>query len=253
MATVELVPVPEEDLERLLASAGKAVLIGGQALAFWMNHYGVDASGAPEAVVTKDVDFLGEKQDVERLAAAVGGAIEFPKTMSILTGVIRKRITADTEYEVDVLWRVNGVSAGDIRREAKQHALNSHARFFVMSPIECLVSRLENLRTIQNKQTPAGVWQAATAVQVARRHIENMLKNGAEKSAIRAATTILAAATHQMGMNAYKNYGIDALAAVPVDRFSNKSFIQKQWALSVARIEKVRKIARPEAHSGDQP
>ena len=55
MATAELVPVPEEDLERLLASAGKAVLVGGQALAFWMNHYGIDASDAPEAVVTKDV------------------------------------------------------------------------------------------------------------------------------------------------------------------------------------------------------
>lgn len=244
MASIELVPVPEEDLERLLASAGKAVLVGGQALAFWMNHYGVDASDAPEAVVTKDVDFLGEKHDVERLAAAVGGSVEFPKTMSILTGVIRKRITAETEYEVDVLRLVNGVSVNDIRREAREHALNGHARFFVMSPIECLVSRLENLRTIQDKQTPAGAWQAKTAVQVARRHIEDMLRNGPEKSAIRAATTILAAATHQMGMNAFESYGIDVLEAVPVDQFSNKNFVEKQWALSVARIAKVRNIRR---------
>lgn len=249
MATVQLVPVPEEDLERLLASAGKAVLVGGQALAFWMSHYGIDAAGAPEAVVTKDVDFLGEKQDVERLAAAVGGTVEFPKTMSILAGVVRKRITAESEYEVDVLWRVNGVSAGDIRREAREHALKGHARFFVMSPIECLVSRLENLRTIQDKQTPAGVWQARTAVQVARRHIEDMLKNGAEKSAIRAATTILAAATHRMGMSAYENYGIDVLEAVPVDQFSNKSFVEKQWTLSVARIEKVRNLRQPVVRS----
>lgn len=251
MAGVELVPVPEEDLARLLASAGKAVLVGGQALAFWMNRYGVDASDAPEAVVTKDVDFLGERQDVERMAAAVGGSVEFPKAMSILTGIVRRRITPQTEYEVDVLRRVNGVSAGDIRREAREQALNS-ARFFVMSPIECLVSRLENLRTIQNKQTPAGVWQARTAVQVARRHIEDMLKNGAEKPAIRAATTILAAATHRMGLSAYENYGIDVLEAVPVDQFSNKSFIEKQWALSVARIEKVRNIRRPAAPSGQQ-
>jgi len=244
MASVGLVPVPEADLVRLLASAGKAVLIGGQALAFWMNHYGVDASDAPEAVVTRDVDFLGERQDVERMAAAVGGSVEFPKTTSILRGIVRKRITAETEYEVDVLWRVNGVSASDIRREAREQALNNHARFLVMSPIECLVSRLENLRTIQDKQTPAGIWQTRAAVQVARRYIEDMLRNGAEKQAIRAAGTILAAATHRMGMNAYENYGIDALDAVPIDQFSNKSFIQKQWTLSVARIEKVRNIRK---------
>jgi hypothetical protein len=242
MASAVLVPVPPDDLERLLASAGKAVLIGGQALAFWMNHYGVDATDAPEAIVTKDVDFLGEKRDAERLAAAVGGTVEFPETASILAGVVRKRITADTEYEVDVLWKVNGVSGADIRREAKEHALNSHARFFVMSPIECLVSRLENLRTVQDKQTPAGVWQAKTAVRVARRHLEDMLKNGAEKPAIRAVTNILAATTHAMGLNAYRNFGIDVLEAVPIDRFSNKNFVQKQWAISVARIERVRKI-----------
>ena len=241
MATVEVVPVPKEDLERLLASAGNAVLIGGQALAFWMDHYGIDASDAPDAVVTRDVDFLGEKQDVERLAAAVGGTVEFPEAMSILTGVVRKRLTAQTEYEVDVLWRVNGVSAGDIRREAKEHALKSRARFLVMSPIECLVSRLENLRTIQDKQTPAGIWQVRIALQVARRHIEDLLREGAEKSAIRAATTILAAATHRMGMNAFENHGIDVLEAVPVDQFSNQNFTEKQWTLSVARIEKVRK------------
>ncbi len=242
MATVEVVPVPEADFERLLASAGKAVLVGGQALAFWMKHYGVNASDAPEAVVTKDVDFLGERRDAERLAAAVGGTVEFPETMSILAGVVRKRITAKTEYEVDILWKVNGVSATEIRREAKEQALGSHARFLVMSPIECLVSRLENLRTIQDKQTPAGIWQARAAVQVARRYIEDILRNGAEKPAIRAATTILAAATHQMGMSAYENYGIDVLEAVPLDRFSNRNFIEKQWALSVARIERVRNI-----------
>lgn len=242
---MELVPVPAEDLARLLSSADKAVLIGGQALAFWMSHYGVDASDSPEAVVTKNVDFLGEKRDAERLAAAVGGTVEYPKAMSILAGVVRKRVSADAEYEVDVLWRVNGVSSHEIRREALEHGLADGVRFLVMSPVACLVSRLENLRTIRDKQTPAGIWQTRTAMEVTRRHIEHMLEKRAEKAAIRAATAILVAATHQMGMNAYANYGIDVLGAVPASRFTNRQFIEKQWPLSVARIVRVRNLRRP--------
>lgn len=247
MTDPEIVPVPEEDLDRLLASAGNAILVGGQALAYWMNRYGIDASGSPEAVVTKDVDFLGGREDAERLAGTVGGVVEFPKTMSILSGVIRKELAGGKAYEVDLLRQVNGVTATDVRRGAEPVELESGTRFLVMSPIECLTSRLENLRTIRDKQTPAGVWQARIAVKIARRYIEELIAKGAEKPAIRAATSILAAATHAMGLNAYRKHGIDPLDAVPIDQYTNRTFAESQWARSVARLEKVRAVlARPD-------
>jgi hypothetical protein len=242
--TVQHVPVPREDFDRLLESAGAAVLVGGQALAFWMAHYGVNASDSPEAVVTKDVDFLGEKADVERLAAAVGGSVEFPKHMSILAGVVRKRIAPDKEYEVDILWRINGVTDTDIRRTAIEQVIGAGAKYFVMSPIECLVTRVANLHKIEDKRTPAGIWQARKAVEVARRHIEDMLSKGAEREAIRAATRILATATHTMGINAFQKYDIDVLEAVPVSHYKSKAFVERQWTLSVGRVEKVRKFGK---------
>ena len=244
MGEIKQVPVPKEDLDRLLESAGAAVLVGGQALAFWMNHYGVDASDSPEAIVTKDVDFLGETSDVERLAAAVGGSVEFPKHMSILAGVVRKKITKDEEYEIDILWRVNGVSDTEIRRHAIEQVLGTGAKYFVMSPIECLTTRVANLHTIEAKRTPAGIWQTRKAIEVARRHIEDMLLKDAEREAIRAATRILATATHTMGINAFHNYRVDILDAVPLAKYKTKSFVERQWRLSVGRIEKVRNLEK---------
>lgn len=240
MADAGVAAVPEDELERLLASAGTAVLVGGQALAFWMNHYGVEHADAPQAVVTKDVDFLGKRDDVERLAAAVGGSVEFPKTMSILCGVVRKKLTSGKLYEVDVLSRINGVSDKELRRDAVERALANGTRFFVMSPIDCLVTRVANLHKIQDKRSPAGIWQTRKAIEVCRHHIEDMLSKGAEKAAIRAATTVLSAATATMGIKAYENYGIDILDAVPVESYTNANFIEQQWPRSVARINKVR-------------
>lgn len=236
------VPVPDEELDRLLASAGNAVLVGGQALAYWMGRYGIDAAEAPEAVVTRDVDFLGGRADAERLAAGIGGTIEVPKAMSILSAVVRKKLAGGKAYEVDLLRRINGVPEAEVRRRAERVESKGGASFLVMSPIECLVSRLENLRTIRDKQTPAGAWQARMAVRVARKYIEALLANGEEKAAIRAATSVVAAATHAMGLGAYRSHGIDPLDAVPIERYANRQFVDNQWARSLARLEKVRAV-----------
>jgi hypothetical protein len=242
---VSQVVIPQNEFARLLHSAGKAILVGGQALAFWIARYDVAWDDAPEAIVTKDADFLGRKDDVERMAAAVGGSIEYPKTMNILVGVIRKRISVEDEYEVDILWRLNGLSPEEIRRHAVQVSNQSGARFFVMSPTDCLISRLENLRLIPAKQTPSGEWQARVAVRVARAYIEELLGKQDERDARRAATTILTAATHSMGINAFRKYGIDVLEAVPVAKFKHRGFFEQQWPQSLRRIEKVRGLGSP--------
>ena len=41
------VAVPDDDLARLLQNAGDAVLVGGQALAFWISYYKAPMQDAP--------------------------------------------------------------------------------------------------------------------------------------------------------------------------------------------------------------
>jgi len=68
------VSVPPPLLKRILELADNGmILVGGQALAFWTAYYN---SPAPLIAITKDVDFLGTKADVERMARgldALGG------------------------------------------------------------------------------------------------------------------------------------------------------------------------------------
>jgi hypothetical protein len=241
---MDQVAIPKEELDQLLASAGPAILVGGQALAFWIAYYKIPMDDAPTAIVTKDADFLGSFEDAERLSAAVGGALEVPKGITILAGVVKKRLTASEEYEVDVLFRLNGLSAEEVTKRAKDiEVQESGVRYRVMSPVDCLISRLENLRTIREKRNASGVWQARMAVRVAKSHISEVLDKGKEKIAIRAATDILNASLQAMGLNAFRMYGIDALEAIPVEKYQTKAFVTQQWERSVKRIREARKLS----------
>jgi hypothetical protein len=238
---LDQIAIPPAELDRLLAHAGPAILVGGQALAFWIALYSVPIDDAPAAVVTKDADFLGRREDAIRLSAAVGGSLEFPKGMTILAGIVRKQVGPNEQYEVDILRTLNGLSPSEVAKHAKEITDRvTGARYLVMSPVDCLISRLENLRTILEKQNEPGVWQARVAVRVARRHMEDLLARDEEKAAIRAATDILDASTQPMGLNAFKKYEIDALESIPVERYRTKAFREQQWPRAVKRIRGLR-------------
>ena len=81
------------------------------------------------------------------------------------------------------------------------------------------------------------------AVRVARSHISEVLDKGEEKIAIRAATDILNAALQPMGLNAFKTYDIDALEAIPIEKYQTKAFVTQQWEISVKRIRNARKLS----------
>jgi hypothetical protein len=63
-------------LERILALAGNGmILIGGQALAFWSAYYDTPA---PVIAITRDVDLIGTRADVERLARGLDATVVYP-------------------------------------------------------------------------------------------------------------------------------------------------------------------------------
>lgn len=243
-----VIDVPGAELDKLLRHAGGAVLVGARALAYWVAYYRVRIDGAAGTLATRDVDFLGDRDDARRLARAVGGTVSYPENMSILAGMVRKTLPAGHQYEVDVLRTVNGLSPAAVRKRASKVTENlTGASYLVMSPVDCLVSRLENLRTIAAKRNTDGIWQARVGVKVVRACIESLLADGREKEAIRAATDVLRAATHAMGMNAFKRHGIDALESVPIDAYRSRNFVEQQWTRSVSRIQQLRTSPVPAA------
>lgn len=165
--------MPPDVLHRLLAAAGtKLVLVGGQALAFWMDRYGVPPiQGYP--AVSRDMDVLAQSAadtgDVIRLAKVLDGTPVFPSehALTALVGQAVKLIDEESYLNVDVICRVYSANT-DLVRKAALTIEDGDVIFRVMHPIDLLKSRLDNLYGLAEKRTPLGEAQLQASIAVAQ-------------------------------------------------------------------------------------
>jgi hypothetical protein len=241
--TVE-VPIPLGALQKALGVAGDAILIGGQALAFWMARFDIpiDPADAPRSFVSMDADFLGTHDALNRFAKALRGKAILPRQreITVLQGQVHVPAGDQGFFGVDVVRSVVGLTNAGIESRAIDIELpvDGGVRFRVMDPLDCLVSRLENLRKLKEKQNEVGIWQAQMALRVCRRYMETLIADGNEKRAINAATAILRIAAHAMGVKATKNYGLDIVGTVPIEKFQSRKFKERQWMLATRKTGK---------------
>jgi hypothetical protein len=232
-------------MQSLLAVAADAVLIGGSALAFWVIRYDVPIDDGPQVALSADADFLGTPEHAQAFAQAIGcEARKVPgRAISSLLGMVVRRIGERELTLVDVVRRVVGLDAQNVHANAIEMALPGRPESFkVMHPVDCLISRLENLRQLREKQNQVGRWHAQIAVRVVRRYFEDLLQNEAnEKTAIGQATRVLKAALSSAGRQAFAKWGVDALESIPMDAFGNESFKKQQYARMRKRILESRK------------
>lgn len=219
------------------------MLVGGQALAFWLAYFRIDFSGGPRVYVSSDADFLGFLKHVEGFARAIGGKAVYPpkRGMSALHGTAEKS-AGGRFVGVDVLHKVVGLDADAVRKRAVEvtHPRDPSLRFLVMDPVDCLVSRFENLRQIPEMQNEVDTWQAAKAIAVCRAYIGELIRLGGERKAIKAATALFQVAGSATGLQAHAKYGLDILEGVPLDAFSSETFRREQARRSLAAIRKAR-------------
>lgn len=221
----------QTQLVKLLGLAQDAVLVGGQALAFWASFFKILIPPALRPYVTKDTDFLGNREDVARMASGMGGAALYPhrRGRTALAGQVRIDLSDHEFLGIDVLHRIVGLEDGNaVRRRAEERSLGK-VRFRVMHPIDCLRSRLRNLRVLRDKRTEAGAAQASLAVRVVRRYLETILAERSERLALRAAESVAKLTLEPAGVLAFRRYGIDVLEAIPVNRIANRKFLDVRW------------------------
>ena len=219
-------------------------MIGGQALAFWVARFGISFAAGPRVYISADADFLGFTEHVKRFSEAIGGKAIYPpkRGSTALSGAVEKNVGGKV-IGVDVLHKVVGLDADDVRKRAIEvtHPKDPSFRFSVMDPVDCLVSRFENLRRISEKQNDVGIWQAKMAISVCRAYVEELIKMADERKAMKVATAVFQVAGSTTGLQIYRKYGLDILEAIPLDRFENANFRNAQAIRSVARISKARK------------
>jgi len=229
-------PVPPELLERILALANNGmILIGGQALAFWAAYY--DAP-APVIAVTKDVDFIGTKVDVERLARGLDARAVLPRKgdMTLLVGQVLKDLPGGNYINIDVMSRVYGDLTTEVIAGRAVQAESPAGRFLVLHPLDVLQGRLENVYGLPAKQDEHGRAQLTVAIAVARKFLADIAAlealqtdDSARPVALGHLARIERLALSDAGRKVAKRYDIyvaDAIDPVPVKHI--KPFMSKK-------------------------
>jgi len=154
----------QELLARILELAGtEMILVGGQALSFWAAYYSVPA---PPTAITKDVDFLGTRADVARLAHGLGAkaTLRRQRDLTLLTGQIEKELPGGDYVNIDVLSRVYGDISTDSIAKRAIVAESPAGKFRVMHPVDILQGRLENVYGLSEKRDEHGIAQLQLAI-----------------------------------------------------------------------------------------
>lgn len=168
-------------LDDLLRVSGEDILIGGQALAVWVDQYRIEI---PESIpaISSDADFLAQSptanESLSRYAKVLGGKTHIygKKRITALVGQAYKEISDDEILNVDVLWTVVGLNPSTVRKNAVK-ATRDELTFFVMHPMDVLRSRLMNLHKLPEKNNDKGVMQLRLAINVMRAHLRMQAEN----------------------------------------------------------------------------
>ena len=230
------VRVPPDLLQRILELAGTdMILVGGQALAFWAAYY---HTSAPAIAITKDVDLLGTKADVERLARGLGARAMFrrQKDMTMLLGQVLKDLPGGDYVNIDVMFRVYGDITTEAITARSVLAESPAGRFRIMHPLDVLQGRLENVHGLSTKQDEHGVAQLRLAIEMTRAFLVDIASQelaGAEKSGrpvvLRHLGRLETLSLSDAGRKVAKRYGVhvaDAIDPTPVADI--KSFVTRK-------------------------
>lgn len=234
---------PPDMVAKLLDAAGSdLVLVGGQALAFWADRFGLRVPRAGPAV-TNDVDFLtpsaADKEVVERFANVLEGQALFPN-IHALTALVGQayRFVSDEQYvNVDVIFSVVGLDGDAVRNRAVTVEPGLVSRpFKVMHPLDVLLSRLVNLYKLQDKQNQKGCLQLGLAIDVAREFLRQQATSepareiAAGRSPIQAyVTTIEHMALQDAGRKVAKRFGLHVADAIDPLLIPAGPFWSKRW------------------------
>jgi hypothetical protein len=253
------IALTQSEIERILAICGReALLVGGQALAFWALYYDVQPVGVLSSAVTTDVDFIGSKAVAQNLWESLGAPWELatatlddfgPQTAKVYAAVPDEGVK-----QIDFLAAIVGIPTPDAVERAVEVELPEGATLRVLHPLDVLESRLRNLQTLNSKRNPIGVAQANLALQIARKFMEMLLAEGEKPRTVFSAVNRVTKLALDSGLaHVAFEFGLDVLSAIPLDRIHTPDFHKRQWPrvlarLAVKREKYAKRTARAHSH-----
>jgi len=239
--------MPADLVQQVIASATPdLVLIGGQALAFWMDHYRIDWEDAHGPAVSRDVDFFtrnaANTAPLTQFATAIGGRAQVHaiQGQSALIGSAVAPAGNGRVYNVDLLHDVIGLKRDSVEANAVTVPVaGSNLTLKVMHPLDVLQSHNANLHLLPEKQDALGELQFRLAIEVASAYLQEELARIGRADGLTASQrhralfktikVVSEYATEDAAKNNAERYGIFLADAIPAWCVVADVFWQKQW------------------------
>jgi hypothetical protein len=168
------------------------IVVGGQAVNIWAEHYSEVAKELVEygPYTSKDIDFYRNRDAAYRLSEALNGKLLIPEPGNYTPNdslVIGK--FGDRNIEVDFMATVLGVEDSSIQNNyitltGVEKASSREVRILLLWPLDCVRSRFANLN-ILGRNDPVAIRQAQASLIVLREFIKDLIVAGSPKVAMR--------------------------------------------------------------------
>jgi hypothetical protein len=229
------IALTEDEIDQILRGCdGRALLVGGQALAFWAQHYQITPLGVLSVNVTSDADFVGTAQvarDLSQTLKPLGWRYWQPSVDDATpqTAKLSKHIEGQGIKQIDFLGSIVGLKTEGIQQRAVVLNLADGTRIRVLHPLDVLESRLKNLAQLPSKRNPEGIAQAHLAIDVGRSFLEQLLSAEPARQLLDAIERVVRMAQEKSLEAVFHNYRLDLLRAIPADQVPSKEFRQRRW------------------------
>lgn len=243
------IALTEEEIDQILRSCdGRALLVGGQALAFWAQHYQVKPLGVLSVNVTGDADFVGTIQVARELSQSLkpmGWRYWQPALddATSQTAKLTKRIEGQGIKQIDFLDSIVGLKTKGIQQRAIVLNLADGTHIRVLHPLDVLESRLKNLAELPSKRDSQGIAQAHLAIDVVRCFLEQLLREEPSRRLLDAIERVARMAQEKNLETVFYDYGLDLLTAVPADRVPSEEFRTRRWPQILTLITEQRRAS----------
>lgn len=231
-------PLSSDEVRQILENSSEdAVLVGGQALAFWSQIYHVLPPNELSGGISADIDFIGSVSAARTVGQALnrsGGSWKLhtvdPGDATPQTAKLSLTVKDEGYKEIDFLWAIVGVNTDQVKARAVEMRLPGLSKGLkIIHPLDLLASRLHNLADIPEKRDAQGVAQGRLAIDVVRAFIAQAHNTLQERDVFSFVEEVRRIALNKKLGRVYYEYGFDVLSAVPVKLFKNERFLSKRW------------------------
>lgn len=217
-------PLDAEAVDLFLSNMGTdMVLVGGQALGFWMSRFGIEPVDG--TAISNDGDALGQVARAIELARAIQARVELPHKMSRTAIVAQLRLPAPDgkERNIDVLhklYTVEGLRKSSsfterVIQDSVEVEWKEGRRIRVMDPFDVLESRAQNAVGLLHEKGPHVLTQARWAIQVAAKALHRLAMDpDADERLGSRVQGIYTLARSQVGRRLLKAHQIELLDAI---------------------------------------